>query len=118
VKRIFSKYISVVLLLCLVIQITPLSLLHSHENQLTEVGHDINSMYADNEYIDDIHHDSEENECSICKIQQSLNNQAYTFGDQIRVFSFLEQSSVSINLEVSIDDHLIKSTSGRAPPIA
>jgi len=118
VKRLLSKYISVVLLLCLVIQITPLSLLHSHEDHLTEVEHDVNTMYADNEHIDDIHHDSEENECSICKIQQSSNNQAYTVGEQIRVFSFFEQSSVSISLEVSIDDHLIKRTSGRAPPIA
>ena len=118
-KRLLTKYISAVLLLCLVIQIAPLSLLHSHEDHLTEVEHDIHSMDdADAEYIDDMHHDSEENECNICKIQQSLNNQAYTLGEQVSIFNFTGQTSVLLNLEASIDDHLIKSTLGRGPPLA
>ena len=118
-KRLLTKYISAVLLLCLVIQVAPLSLLHSHEDHLTEVEHDINSIDdTDVDYIEDANHDSEENECNICKIQQSLNNQAYTLGEQISIFNFTGQTSVLLNLEASIDDHLIKSTLGRGPPIA
>ncbi|MFT6503543.1 MAG: hypothetical protein ACJASQ_003680 [Crocinitomicaceae bacterium] len=118
-KRLLSTYISVVLLLCLVIQVAPLSLLHSHEDHLTEVEHDTNSMDdADADYIDETNHDSAENECNVCKIQQSLNNQTYTLGEQDSIFNFYGQSSVSLNLEASIDDHLIKSTSGRGPPFA
>ncbi|MFT6983320.1 MAG: hypothetical protein ACJAUD_002092 [Crocinitomicaceae bacterium] len=118
-KRLLSTYISAVLLLCLVIQVAPLSLLHSHEDHLSEVEHDINSMDdADAEYIDDMHHDSAENECNVCKIQQSLNNQTYTLGEQVSTFNCTEQSSVLLSLEVSIDDHLIKNTSGRGPPFA
>jgi hypothetical protein len=119
VKRLLSKYISAVLLLCLVIQVAPLSLLHSHEDHLTEVAHDTHSIDdADAEYIDCTHHDSAENECNVCKAQQSLNNQTYTLGEQGSTFNFTGQSSVLLNLEASIDDHLIKSTSGRGPPLA
>jgi hypothetical protein len=119
VKRLLSTYISAVLLLCLVIQVAPLSLLHSHEDHLTEVEHDINSIDdADVDYVEDANHDSAENECNVCKIQRSLNNQTYTLGEQVSIFNFTGQSSVLLNLEVSIDDHLTKSTLGRGPPIA
>jgi hypothetical protein len=119
VKRLLSKYISAVLLLCLVIQVAPLSLLHSHEDHLTEVEHDTHSIDdADAEYIDCTHHDSAENECNVCKIQQTLNNQTYTLGEQVSIFNFTERSSVLLGLEVSIDDHLIKNTSVRGPPFA
>jgi hypothetical protein len=119
VKRLLSKYISAVLLLCLVIQVAPLSLLHSHEDHLTEVEHDPHSMDgADAEYIDGTHHDSAENECNVCKAQQSLNNQTFTLVEQVRIFYFTGRYSELINLEASIDDHLIKSTSGRGPPLA
>ena len=122
-KRLLHTYLSAVLLLCLVIQVAPLSLLHSHEDHLTEVGHDINSIDTDfhdanAEYTEDTHHDSSENECNVCKVQQSLNNQAYTVGRQISIFNFTKQSVILLDLEASVDDHLINSTSGRAPPLA
>ncbi|MFT7344282.1 MAG: hypothetical protein ACI9XP_000865 [Lentimonas sp.] len=116
-KRLLSKYISAVLLLCLVIQVAPLSLLHSHEDHLTEVERDIHSMdHAD--HIDDTHHDSVENDCNVCKIQQSLNNQTFTLVEQVSIFNFTGRSSELLNLEASIDDHLIRNTSERGPPSA
>jgi hypothetical protein len=119
VKRLLSKYISAVLLLCLVIQVAPLSLLHSHEDHLTKVQHDIHSMDdSDADYIDDIHHDSDENECNVCKIQQALNNQTFTLVEQVSIFNFMGRSSELITSEVSIDDHLRKNTSERGPPSA
>ena len=122
-KRLLQTYLSVVLLLCLVTQVAPLSLLHSHEDHLTEVGHDINSIDtdfhdADAEYAEDTHHDSSENECNVCKTQQSLNNQAYTVGKQISIFNFTKQSVILLDLEASVDDHLLKNNPGRAPPLA
>jgi hypothetical protein len=119
VKRLLSKYISAVLLLCLVIQIAPLSLLHSHEDHLTEIEHGIHSMDdANAEYVDDTHPDSEENKCNVCKVQQSLNNQTYTLVEQVSIFNFTGQTSVLLHLDACIDDHLIKNTSGRGPPFA
>lgn len=121
-KRVLRKYLSAILLLCLLIQLAPLSLLHSHEDHLTEIGHNINSIHDHdahhgNSVIDNTHNESSEEECNVCKIQQSLNNQAYSLGKQVHVFNFKTQSVVFLELGTSIDDHLIKSTSGRAPPL-
>lgn len=119
-KRVLRKYLSSVLLLCLLIELVPLSLFHSHEDHVSEVGHDVDSI--DNtdhhgEYLADNSHDhSSENECDICKIQQSLNNQAYSFGKQVHVFNFTKQSAYFLNAETSVDNHHIRSTPGRAPP--
>lgn len=113
-------YLSMFLLLCLVIQIAPLSLVHSHEDHSGEVGHFIAQLdpsdVHDGENVSDEHHESEE-DCNICEIQQSLNNQAYTFGKQMSVLTAVNQTTIWLGVSASVDDYLLKNTPGRAPPL-
>lgn len=116
-------YLSVVLLLCLAVQFAPLSLVHSHEDHdHSELAHHTISSSIDGDHdgvvTDNIHNESSEEKCHICEIQQSLNNQAYTLGKQVSVFNDAPQVVDFLGLESSVDNYLIKSTSGRAPPRA
>ncbi len=121
-KRTLRKYLSAVLLLCLLIELVPSSLLHSHEDHLSEVGHNINSIHNAETYDDELvadqtHNESSEDECNVCKIQQYLNNQSYSLDKQVHIFSFTKLSVILLDSEAFVDDHLIRSTSGRAPPL-
>ena len=122
-KRLFRTYLSVVLLLCLVIQLVPLNLMHSHDDHSADVEHCINSIHDDAdysdgaEYVDDAHHESSSDDCGICKVQQSLSNQAYTATNQRSVFNFANKVETCLDVNDSLNDYLIKRTSGRAPPL-
>jgi hypothetical protein len=116
-------YLSVVLLLCLAVSFAPLSLIHSHDdhNHAEVAHHAISSTSIDDHdevVANDIHHESSEEECKICEIQQSLNNQAYTINKQASVLNDAPQVVDCLGLESSVDTYLIESTSGRAPPRA
>ena len=122
-KRLIRTYLSVVLLLSLAIQFAPMSLMHSHENHgdLRVVQKTISSHDADEnglEYVSDANDESSEDDCTICEIQQSLNNQAYTLSKQTSVLNFDVQLREYSDVKVSAANYLIESISGRAPPRA
>lgn len=123
-KRLIRTYLSVVLLLCLVMQLVPITLVHSHDDHAAEVEHCINSIHDDldysdgAEYVDEAHDESHLDDCGICKVQQSLTNQAYTVAKQISVFSFAKKANTRLDVIDSLDDYLTNRTSGRAPPLA
>lgn len=122
VKRLMRTYISAVLLLCLLIQVAPLNLLHSHEDHRSEVGFGINSNHTDfsdtdSEQAQDAHHESSDTDCNVCEVQQSLNNQAFTLVKQVGIFNFSKQSVFLLDSEDSVDEYLLHNTSGRAPPL-
>ena len=113
-------YLSRLLLVCLVIQISPITLFHSHEDHHDEehsLSLDTSHDGLDGDYFFDADHDSEE-DCHICQVQQSFNNQAYTISQQIIDFDRVNRSAISLDVAASIDDYLLNGTSGRAPPVA
>lgn len=116
-------YLSVVLLLALAIQFAPLSLMHSHEDhghaeatQEVISSHDANDFGG--EYVNGAHDESSQEDCHICDIQQSLNNQSYTPSSQTAITNFGIQVIEFSGVEASDENYLIESLSGRAPPRA
>lgn len=104
-------------------QLSPLSLIHSHEDHGdTEVVQKTSSSQDSDEngldYISHASDESSEDACTICEIQQSLNNQAYTLSKQTAVSNFGVQIRAYQGAEVSNDNYLVESISGRAPPRA
>jgi hypothetical protein len=120
VKRTVRTYLSRLLLVCLVIQISPISLFHSHADHHDEehsVKIDMAQSDLSGDYLYDADHDSEE-DCHICQVQQSFNNQAYTISEQNIDFDAVTRSAISLDVVASIDDYLLNGSPGRAPPVA
>lgn len=97
--------------------------MHSHEDHGdTEVVQNATSSDDSNESgLDCVSHasdESSEDACTICEIQQSLNNQTYTLSKQTAVSNFVVQIREYSDLEISHDNYLVESISGRAPPRA
>lgn len=122
VRRLIRTYLSLILLLSLAIQFAPLSLMHSHDDHghVEIVQKTISSHDADengSEHVSDAN-ESSEDDCTICEIQQSLNNQAYTLSKQTAVSNFGVYIPEYSDVEVLSENYLIESISGRAPPRA
>ncbi|MDG1332375.1 MAG: hypothetical protein P8P74_08590 [Crocinitomicaceae bacterium] len=116
-------YLSVVLLLALAVQFAPLSLMHSHEDHgHAEIAHEAISSHDEDsfggEYVSDTHDESSQEDCHICDIQQSLNNQSYTPSNQTAITNFGIRVIEFSGVQASDENYLIESLSGRAPPRA
>jgi len=121
VKQRFRSYISMFLLLCLALEYTALSLMHSHDDDHHEHHLHATTFELDVEHSDSTHEcivskESHEEACKVCELLHASNSQTYLINTQLGLFNFSDQDDRTSNPEIANIHFLSREFAGRAPP--
>ncbi len=114
VKRKIRTYLSVVLLLCLAVQFTPIASMHSHEENHGTCEH-IELDQQDHVSDSDFSFESSD-DCDLCDVLLALNDEHHSF-DQTTELTFHHYNrSESLIVRDFATEDLSNTIRGRAPP--
>jgi len=121
VKKAFRKYLSVLVLFCLAVQLTPFGLMHSHEEHL--ISESVHASHNDHDHDSDHKDDGcsqieRSHDCDFCDVLIALNDQSFALSSAPSLVYAQVNNETSTFVVTTSSEVRISSTQGRAPPKA